>query len=142
MLLLFSLKSSSSLLIFLPLGILAPTNTPEILLPFSFKGVELLTLYHLVCICVAEGLGLEIISKNNFMESFLSHSVRLCAHFCHKNTLSGGSLLLWSRLSVCVRGFSLNCIKSFFSIQCIRILFRIGSYQNVNSSYVFYGIFF
>lgn len=77
-------------MIFLPLGILTPTDAPEILLHFSFKGVELLTPYHLVCIFVAEGLGLEIISKNNFMKSFLSHSVRLCAHFCHKNTLSGG----------------------------------------------------
>lgn len=88
MFILFTLKNSSSLLIFLPLGILAPTDTPEILLPFSFKGMELLTPHYLMCVCVAEGLGLELMNKNNFMNCFLSHSVRLCSHFCHKNTLS------------------------------------------------------
>lgn len=56
MLILFNLKSSSSLLKFLSLGTLAPTDTPEILVPFSFKGAELNTLRHLVYIYVAEDL--------------------------------------------------------------------------------------
>lgn len=56
MLILFNVKSSSSLLVFLSLGTLTPIETPESLAPFSFKAARLITLHHLVCICVAEDL--------------------------------------------------------------------------------------
>lgn len=56
MLILFNPKSSSPLLIVLSWGTLTPTDTPGVLVPFSFKGAELITLHHLVCICVAEDL--------------------------------------------------------------------------------------
>jgi len=69
-LILFSLKSSSSLLIVMSLGTLTSTDTPEIIVPFPFKGAELITLHHLVCICVAEDLDQKSLIKTFLRTAF------------------------------------------------------------------------